>query len=465
MAEYQNALFNPKIMQDASPASWRTAGNLPGRYSSIEQFPLGIDMRARLFDALGIKNGWDLQEQGDTGNFLPGDTRQSAIDALKGYQFDWNPTKRNEGVLKVFDPSGKQVFQDFQTDTPTWKSGLEAAALAAAGFGGVGLLTGLGPLGGLQGMMLGQGGGMMGPPIEAAGGMMGPPIEAAGMASPFSYAPVGQEAGFSFLNAGAPAAGDAGMAAAMDAAGSWATPEALAAWGQSAGIGVPEIAGAAGGGFGASKVGQAINGFLSPVGGLQGLGQIANVASPIVQGLTGIYAANKAAGATNAATTQANDLLRYMYDTTRQDNMPGLQARNDALGKIQGLLSSPQSITGDPGYQFGLNQGTKALENGAAARGMTYSGQQAKALTQFGQDYAGSKMDQSVNRLLQLANAGSGSAANIANAGSNYAGTAANNITSQGTANALLAGANGNAVGNALNQLTAYGNSKKWWQG
>lgn len=419
--------------------------------------------------------GWGakpvINEGGDTA--IPGAPEEAAGTPSYFMVGRSGAGKGQTDLMVRVGPDGKIAFE------PEWGDayGADRAAIASAaavlsagamGLGGGGAAGAGGGAGGAGGgglaSSVGAGELTAGLAEYAASGLPAsimnpaiPGLSAAGagaaVASPFSYAMPGQEAGFSFLNAGAPAAGDAGMAAAMDAAGSWTTPEALAAWGQSAGVGVPEMAASGAGLFGLSG------------DTLKSIGNFANLASPLISAGVDMYSANKAAGATNAATTQANDLLKYMYDTTRQDNMPGLQARNDALGKIQGLLSNPQSITGDPGYQFGLNQGTKAFENSAAARGMTYSGQQAKALTQFGQDYAGSKMDQSVNRLLQLANAGSGSAANIANAGSNYAGTAANNLTSQGTANALLAGANGNAVGNAINQLTAYGNSKKWWQG
>ena len=154
-----------------------------------------------------------------------------------------------------------------------------------------------------------------------------------------------------------------------------------------------------------------------------------------------------------------------MYDTTRADNMPALQARNGALEQIQALLKNPGRITSQPGYQFGLDQGTKTLNNGAAARGMTYSGQQGKALQQFGQDYAGTKLDQSYNRLSNLAGLGQTGAGTIANAGANYAGQVGNNLTAQGSANGAVSLANGNALAGAFNGLSAYGQRQGWWGG
>jgi hypothetical protein len=228
--------------------------------------------------------------------------------------------------------------------------------------------------------------------------------------------------------------------------------------------------GAAGAGLaGAAGAAGAAGGGTAAAGGLTGalgtLGKYANVLAPVIGAGTQMYTAGKALDAQQQATQQSNDLLRYMYDTTRADNMPALDARNSGLTQANALLQNPASITSQPGYQFGMNQGVKALENSAAARGMTYSGQQGKALTQFGQDYAGSKLDQSVNRLLQLSNAGSGGAAQIGNAGTAYGNNAAGNLSSLGDARAMAGIAQGNAFGNAVNQLTAYGNQNKWWQG
>ena len=184
---------------------------------------------------------------------------------------------------------------------------------------------------------------------------------------------------------------------------------------------------------------------------------------PAISAGAQMIGANMGGKALSDATGKANDLQRYMYDTTRADNMPALSARNNALTQIQSLLADPSSLTKDPGYAFGLNQGQKTLANGAAARGMTYSGAQGKALQRYGQDYAGTKLDQSVNRLSNLANIGQAGASTIANAGGNYANQTANNLTALGDARAAQYMVNSNAIGNAVNGLTAYGQKQGWW--
>jgi len=193
------------------------------------------------------------------------------------------------------------------------------------------------------------------------------------------------------------------------------------------------------------------------------MGMAANVGAPLLGTAAQMYAGNKALGGAKDATNQANDLQRYMYDTTRADNMPALDARNSALASIKALLADPSSITKDPSYGFQLGEGQKRLENGAAARGMTYSGQQGKALQRYGQDFAGTKLDESFNRLSRLAGLGESGAGRIAGAGSSYASNTGNNLMGLADARSEVAFGNARQFGNALNGMTAYGNKNGWW--
>lgn len=153
----------------------------------------------------------------------------------------------------------------------------------------------------------------------------------------------------------------------------------------------------------------------------------------------------------------ANDLQRYMYDTTRKDFKPYRMAGRDALGQLQGLLKDPSSITGDPGYQFQFNEGINALENSAAARGSQYSGQQAKALQQYGNNFAGTKLNETYNRLAGIAGVGQQATGSTAMAGGNYANQAGQNMLGVGNAQAAAELARGSAYGNMLNSWSAQG--------
>ena len=135
------------------------------------------------------------------------------------------------------------------------------------------------------------------------------------------------------------------------------------------------FAGGAGSALAGGAAGSAggIGSLLSSLGSANSL---ANLGSAAI----GLYGQNQALGAMQDATQQANDFNRYAFDTIRADNKPLVDMRNSVLPQIQGLLSNPSSIQQDPGYAFQFAEGQKALNNGAAGRGMTYSGAQGKAL-------------------------------------------------------------------------------------
>lgn len=81
-----------------------------------------------------------------------------------------------------------------------------------------------------------------------------------------------------------------------------------------------------------------------------------------------------------------------------------------------------------PGYQFGLDQGTKAVEASAAARGGLNSGATLKALQKFGNDYADQQgYTPYMNKLASLWGGAQTAVGNIGGAGQNYAGQVTNN--------------------------------------
>lgn len=201
-------------------------------------------------------------------------------------------------------------------------------------------------------------------------------------------------------------------------------------------------------------------------------------------------AGNKAADAQRRAAEDANELQRYIFDQTRQDNLPALGARNNALAQLQQLLgiggnarapgygSLMQQFTGanlssDPGYQFGLDQGTQALERSAAARGGLYSGATMKALQRYGQDYGGTKFNEAFQRNRQtrgdmfdrfasLAGLGQTGASQIAGAGQNYASNVGSNLIGMGNVNAAMQINRGNQLSNGFNQLAGWAMNRDW---
>lgn len=108
----------------------------------------------------------------------------------------------------------------------------------------------------------------------------------------------------------------------------------------------------------------------------------------------------------------------------------------------------------DPGYQFSLEQGQKALERQMAAQGDTYSPRAAKALAEYNQGMAAQQYqtaydrynnDQNsiYNRLMGVSGSGQQATSTMAGAGQNYANQGTNLYTS--LANAQTAAAQAKA--------------------
>jgi hypothetical protein len=152
----------------------------------------------------------------------------------------------------------------------------------------------------------------------------------------------------------------------------------------------------------------------------------------LAQGIGGLYANNRAAGAAQDGEANRLALLERMYADTRKDNQPLLDLRNSTLPQINALMANPNSITSDPGYQFGLKQGQSQIDNQAAARGGYYSGAQLKASQRYGQDYAGTKLNDSLNRLMGVAGLGQVGATGNANNNSQFGQQAGNSMVNTG---------------------------------
>lgn len=141
-------------------------------------------------------------------------------------------------------------------------------------------------------------------------------------------------------------------------------------------------------------------------------------------------------------------------------------------------------LENDPGYQFGLNQGTQALDRRAAAWGNYFSGQALKAAQRFGQDYAGTKFNEAFSRdntnksrvanfLTSVSQMGLNAATQTGMAGIQTANNQAQNTIGAGNAAAAgqvgAANAWGNSLGNIsndymLNRLYESANSNRIYQ-
>ncbi len=129
----------------------------------------------------------------------------------------------------------------------------------------------------------------------------------------------------------------------------------------------------------------------------------------------------------------------------------------------------------DPGYKFGLDQGTQGIERGQAARGNFLSGGAMKELTRYNEDYAGTKFNEGYGRALSTWNTnlnaydsnrntiynfltgqstlGQNAAARVGAGSQQAANAAGQNIAAAGNAQSAASVVGGNALTSGLNSL------------
>lgn len=117
-------------------------------------------------------------------------------------------------------------------------------------------------------------------------------------------------------------------------------------------------------------------------------------------------AGNYATGVTDA-TAQANQALSSAAGQYKEAMTPFAESGKIAELSLAEMIEDPMKwLQKDPGYQARMDQGMKAVQNSAAARGMLDSGKTLKDLQRFGQDYASQEFDKAFNRTLSLADRG-----------------------------------------------------------
>jgi hypothetical protein len=135
-----------------------------------------------------------------------------------------------------------------------------------------------------------------------------------------------------------------------------------------------------------------------------------------------------------------------------QDNFnPYIKAGQGVLPTLQDLVQRgpnqlrPQDIASDPGYQFQLQEGLKALERSAAAKGSLSSGGTLKGLTDYAGGLASTQYQNAWNRNMQAYQLKQQGLSGLAGLGLGAAGTLGQFGNDYGTAMSNLYGAKGNA--------------------
>lgn len=181
-----------------------------------------------------------------------------------------------------------------------------------------------------------------------------------------------------------------------------------------------------------------------------------------------IIGSSNAADAQTQAASDATAAQLKMYDTTRGDLLPYNTGGQKDFTTLNKLINSPAYINGPsmtqsataatPGYQFNLNQGEKAVQNSAAARGLGVSGAALKGAAAYATGLADStyqnqfndkviNQTNTYNRLLGGATLGENAGAQTGAFGTQTGTNIGNNIIGAGNAQAGADIAGANAIG------------------
>ena len=170
-------------------------------------------------------------------------------------------------------------------------------------------------------------------------------------------------------------------------------------------------------------------------------------AAVVGSSLIGSSASKKAASTQADAANRAADLQMQQFERQVELQEPWRQAGITALNKLTPLATEytpfgMQQFQQDPGYAFRMQEGMKALERSAAARGGLLSGGMLKGAQRYGQDLASQEYMNAFNRYQAERNAQLNPLQSLAGVGQ----TATNQL---GQAGQTMAGNVGQALGAA----------------
>lgn len=181
-------------------------------------------------------------------------------------------------------------------------------------------------------------------------------------------------------------------------------------------------------------------------------------------------------GAAGKAAKQAQHNLEMILPQVQENyvtSVRGYQPYSDAGQKglgatadLLGLNGQPAADTAmenfqkSPGYQFSLDQGLRAVDAAAAAKGMGRSGAVLKAEQAYGTGLADQEFGNYYNRLFGLSNQGLTAAGGISTAANNLSAALENQAQSiagvnlaQGGAQSSIYGNMGQGISNSVNSL------------
>jgi hypothetical protein len=115
----------------------------------------------------------------------------------------------------------------------------------------------------------------------------------------------------------------------------------------------------------------------------------------------------KAAKRSEAAFLKGLSQEERQFQQTREDLSPYREAGKNALEQYNKTIGGDYSgFTSTPDYQFGLEQGEKALGRAQAARGNYFSPRAMNELSRYGQGYGSQRLTSYLSRLQGLSSMG-----------------------------------------------------------
>jgi hypothetical protein len=197
------------------------------------------------------------------------------------------------------------------------------------------------------------------------------------------------------------------------------------------------------------------------------IGAGVSAAAGIAGGIMQKNAIDKGASAARDALNQGIQTATNQLSPWTTTGVPANQQQYDLLG-LGGQDAANKAMSTyqtSPGYQWQMNEGLRAVDAGAAARGFTRSGAALKAEQTFGQGLANSDFGNYWNRLQQLSGSGLSAAGGIANAATGGAANIANVDVGQAGADASIYGNIAKGIGTAANGLMNNQGFQNWLGG
>lgn len=180
-------------------------------------------------------------------------------------------------------------------------------------------------------------------------------------------------------------------------------------------------------------------------------------------GLVGsVYSANKQSGAVKDATSSANAIADQTKAEAKPLYQPYIDNGTNALSQyadINGLNGADAAstamgkFTASPGYQYQVDQGLRAIDHGAAARGSLNSGATLKAEETLGSNLANQDFGKYLERLNGLATVGMNGVNGYTNVVAGQGNQQQSSLMSQGGALSSIYGNEAKGISGSLSGL------------